>query len=203
MGQNMEPIIEHTLMDNPLATYAQTLHDEQEGRGSLAGKAYVARNLTSIIGGFSRFNGTELQNAAAKRFRDMCEAAQIGGGRACDPSVEPVDGGGVNPEAVFEIGADARREWTAVRKHIGGPDFKRLEFVIMGDRGPTAYARWSLRLAKPNSRAVSKAMVEVRTILLKLALFWNLAGSVSGRKEMAAWGDGTAYKMPSDLDEVA
>lgn len=190
------------LVDNPLTTYAQTLHDEQEGERH-PGKIWVDRNMATIIGGFVRFYGTPLQNETVKRFKDIYETAQVGGGRACDPSVEPVDGGGVNPEAVAAVGADARLALGRVRTHLGRVDFQRLEMVAIGGKGPTPYAVWRTGIRKPNARTISQAKVEVRIIVLKLALFWDMAGTVKGRKEMGSWHDGSEYTMPSALDEVA
>lgn len=92
--------------------------------------------------GFARFKGTQLQNEAVKRFRNVFEAAQIGGARACDPAVERVDGGGNRQDNASAIGGDARAEYSAILRALGRVDLKRLEFVTIWENGPTAYARW-------------------------------------------------------------
>jgi hypothetical protein len=184
--------------DNPHTTYAQTLYDEERGI-ERPGKIVVPVNLRTMLGGFASFRGTDLQNETVKRFRSIFEGAQIGGARACDPSIEPVDGGGVRQESASIIGADARRKYAAAKHALGSTDLKRLEFVVIGESGPTAYARWRTGNRRPNSRVVSKAMVEMRVIVLKLAKHWELAGSVKGRRAPAAWTDGSELKTPSQL----
>lgn len=189
-------------VDNPHASYAQTLHDEQQG-GERPGKIIVPVNLRTQLGGFAKFHGTELQNQTVRRFKAIYEAAQIGGARACDPSVEPVDGGGIRQDGSLIYGADARRDYSAVTIVLGKDDLKRLEMVVVGEKGPTAYTAWRTGIAKPNARLLAQHKHELRIIVLKLAHHWKLAASVSGRREVATWTDGTVAKPPSQIDEVA
>jgi hypothetical protein len=48
-------------------------------------------------------------------------------------------------------------------------EMRKLQFVIVGEWGPTAYARWTLNVRKANSQQISKATVEFRRIVDKLA----------------------------------
>lgn len=110
------------------------------------------------------------QNEAVHRFKTAYERAQIGGARAVDPGNEPVDGGWSNPEAVFERGVDDRRLLLGLQDRLDGLRwaplaYRKLEFVVIQERGPTPFAKHFYRLAKPNNQAVSKAMAEVRAIV--------------------------------------
>ncbi|MET3925958.1 hypothetical protein [Devosia sp. 2618] len=189
-------------VDNPHASYAQTLHDEQSGV-ERPGKIIVPVNLRTQLGGFAKFAGTELQNETVRRFKTIFEGAQIGGARACDPSVEPVDGGGVRQDGSQIFGADARQAYSAVSTLLGKDDTKRLEMVAIGEKGPTQYAAWRTGNAKPNARLVAKHKHELRIIVLRLAHHWKMAATVDGRRESAAWSDGTTARTPSALDQVA
>ena len=189
-------------VDNPHASYAQTVHDEEQGI-ERPGKITVPVNLRTTLGGFAKFRGTALQNETVKRFRSVFEASQVGGARACDPSVEPVDGGGVRADSVYMIGADARATYSAAKRALGQDDIKRLEYVAIGENGPTSYTRWRSGNKRPNARLVSKFTLELRIIVLKLAHHWKIAGSVEGRKQPAAWSDGTQPLTPSELDGAA
>ena len=131
-------------------------------------------NLISLMGGFARFRGTEAQQRAASRFLSIYEQAQLGGSSAIDPGIEAVDGGYRNPEAVFEIGADARREHVAIQDHLGRVDYDKFRFVVVGCNGPTAFARHWYKIRRPDGAATSKAHVEVRRIADSLAVFMKL-----------------------------
>lgn len=166
--------LNHRLDGRPLTTYAQFKADLDAGKPD-AGVLRAAVNLTTLMGGAARFNLNEAQGRAASRFRSVYEQAQLGGGRAIDPSVEAVDGGNRNPEAVFEIGSDARRELIAVQRVLGPVDFRHAEYVIIGEHGPTAYARFRLRGERPNNgRLTSRFAVEFRSIMDRLAVHWRL-----------------------------
>lgn len=132
-------------------------------------------NFQTYIGGFHRFGGDEFQIAAAAKFKRLHELSQIGGARACDPEKEPVDGGGINPEAAFQIGADARKEFIAMQDFLGRAMFRRFEYVVIGGKGPTAYVRYITGIQKPNARLVSRGKVEVRRIANNLAVHFGLA----------------------------
>jgi hypothetical protein len=176
-GQKMEQtgdVIEERILDGrPLTTYAQFVAELAEGRAD-AGVVRAPVNLTSIMGGFHRFYGTEAQQRACSRYRQLWDASQVGGARAVDPSREPVDGGWLNPEAVFEIGADARKLYGRLTEHLGRIDTKRLHFVVVGEWGPTPYAKWRYGVRTPNNRHVADAKVEVREIAEKAAAFLDL-----------------------------
>lgn len=158
-------------VDSPLLTWAQFLHELEQGKPN-AGKQIVSMNMRTVLGGFCRFHGTEAQQKACAKLKSLYERSQVGGAKAVDPSLEPVDGGGINPEANIEIGADARREYNAVRALLGRQDLDRIEFVVIRERGPTPYAKW--RGFGDGGRGVSRGMVEVREIADRLAEHWQL-----------------------------
>jgi len=167
-------VIVSELTDNPLATWSQFLHELDAGRAN-AGRIAVKRNLTTLCGGFALFHGDDAQRRAAARFRSLYEQAQIGGAKAVDPSIEHVDGGGINPEATFERGADARKAFNAMYQHLGRLDYRRAEYVIIGEHGPTAYAKFRIGAHPGHGRVISKYQVEMRAIMDKLAKLWGMA----------------------------
>ncbi len=159
---------------NPLTTWAQFLHELESGSPD-PGLQRAHVNLTTLMGGFARFRGSESQNEACARFRKLWERSQIGGARAIDPSVESVDGGWVNPEATFDIGLDARMEYDALASHLDRVELARLHFVVIGEWGPTSYARWRYQQRNPDGRTIAKGQVEMRAIADKVAKFLRLA----------------------------
>lgn len=168
------PVVVFEQEDNPLATWSQFLH-EMDTKAANAGKITVQRNLTTLCGGFALFRGDKAQRQAAARFKSLYEQSQIGGARAVDPSIEPVDGGGVNPELAFERGADARRAFIAMQEHLGRVDFRRVEFVVIRDNGPTAYARFRTGQQPNHGRITAKYQVEMRGIMDRLAKLWGFS----------------------------
>jgi hypothetical protein len=166
-------IVREKRVDNPLSTFAQFLHELESGKLD-AGLQRVEVNQTTLLGGFARFHGTEAQNEACARFKKLWEASQIGGARAIDPSVEPVDGGWCNPEAVFEVGADARKEYHRLVGYLDRMELRRLHFVVVGEWGPTSYARWRYSERNPDGRTIAKGQVEIRRIADKVARFMGL-----------------------------
>ncbi|SDH08216.1 hypothetical protein [Pelagibacterium luteolum] len=164
------------LVQDPAVSDAQFWHlRAQHPDNPDVGKVLAAVNLHTYIGGFAKFYGAEHQIMAAAKFRRLYDMAQVGGSKACDMEREPVDGGGFNPDAVFEIGADARREFVLMQQHLGRKMFQRFEFVVVGGKGPTAYVRWITGIAKPNAKLVSRGKVEVRRIANNLAEYWGMA----------------------------
>lgn len=145
-------------------------------------------NFATYIGGFHRFDGDEFQIAAAAKFKRLHELSQIGGAKACDLSKERVDGGGVSPEAVFEIGADARKEFLEMQAYLGRAMFRRFEYVVVGGKGPTAYVRFITGIHKPNARLVGRGKAEVRRIANNLAVHFGFA---------------TGKRSPKGVDRVA
>jgi hypothetical protein len=158
----------------PLTTYAQFIADLEAGKRD-AGIIRAAVNLTTLMGGGARFHLNEAQGRAASKFRHLYQESQLGGSKAIDPSVEAVDGGYRNPEAIFEIGADARREFIRTQTFLGPQDYRRCEYVIVGEHGPTAYARFRLRGERPNNgQLTARFSVEFRHIMDRLAVYWQL-----------------------------
>ena len=177
--------IEEVLVDNPLMTDAEFLEQRRraEAKGKSPkevrniGKEKVLRNMTAYIGGFGKFKGTEAQIKAAAMFKSLHDRSQLGGGKACDLSIEPVDGGGINPEAIFEVGADARRKWIDTTIWLGQQDFDRFHCVVIGETAPTAYARRRSGEIVPDGRTINAYSEEVREIAQRLAIRWGYATS--------------------------
>lgn len=167
------PDIQEVWMDSPNTSWAQYLHELESGLAH-AGRERVRLDRRELMGGFCRFHGTEAQEKAAARFKVIHERSQVGGAKAVDPGKEPVDGGGINPESVIELGADARREYNRLFNAIGRQDMIRLEFVVIGDHGPTAYARWRYRNPRPNARVVGDGAVEMRRLVEEVAVLLRL-----------------------------
>jgi hypothetical protein len=186
-GHQMEhtgDVIEERILDGrPLTTYAQFV-DELKTASPYAGVARAPVNMTTLVGGAHRFfgppraDGREARLEACRIFRTTYEASQIGGAKAVDPSVEPVDGGGVNPDAAFERGADARKQWDRIVSAMSRLEMKHLHFVIIGEWGPTSYARHFFGVRKANSAQISKGMVEFRKTVDKLAKVLRLQNKV-------------------------
>ena len=188
MGKREPDIIVERIIDNPLTTYAQFKADLEAGKMD-AGVQRANVNMVTLIGGFVRFYGNEAEQRASARYRSLWEGSQLGGARAVDPSREPVDGGWANPEAVFEIGADARDQYDTLKRGLGLMDTKRLHFVVVGEWGPTPYAKWRYGVRQPNAKAVSMAKVEVRGIAARAAELLNLQGRTADRVPMRREGD--------------
>jgi hypothetical protein len=167
-------LIVETRVPNPLSTWAQFLHELETGMVD-PGLQKAQVNRTTQLGGFARFHGNEAQNEACARYKKLWEASQIGGARAIDPSVEPVDGGWLNPEATFDIGVDARIDYTDLVEKLGRVDTQRLHFVVNGEWGPTSYARWRYKQRNPDGRTIAQGQVEVRRIADRVAKFLRLA----------------------------
>ncbi len=182
MGRKMKaavieagPDIREAWVDAPQTSWAQYLHELNAGIPH-AGRERVRRDMRTMIGGFCRFHGSPSQNEAAARFKAICERAQLGGAKAVDPSREPVDGGGINPESVIESGADARRAYNAMHIKFGKQVMLHLEYVIVHDHGPTAYARWLHRGKVQSGQVTGRCAVEFRRIVDGLAEHLKLAG---------------------------
>lgn len=167
------PDIRETWVDAPLTTWAQYIHELESG-SPRAGRERAQVDRRTLMGGFCRFHGTQAQEQAAARFKAIYERAQVGGGKAVDPSREPVDGGGINPESVIEIGADARSEYNRLFNLFGASDMRRLEYVIIGEHGPTAYARWLSRGKPVSGQVVGRMQVEFRRLVDALATSMQL-----------------------------
>ncbi len=181
--QEHDVIEERRLDARPLTTYAQFVAEVAEGKPD-AGVVRAMVNMTTRLGGFVRFYGNEAEQRACARYRELWEASQVGGARAVDPSREAVDGGWANPEAVFEIGADARKLYSSLTDHLGRIDTRRLHFVVVGEWGPTPYAKWRYAVRQPNSSHVSRGKAELRGIAAKAASFLGLVaeGKRSGTR---------------------
>lgn len=159
---------------DPSISWSQFLED-LKSRKLYAGQQSATVNLTTLLGGFAKFGGNEAQIKAAARFRSLHDRAQLGGSKAIDPGIEAVDGGAANPEAIFEIGADARRALLRLQAHLTKPEYARMEYVIIGDNGPTAYARQWLGQRCPDGKAIKAGKAEVCAIVDKMARHFGYA----------------------------
>lgn len=167
------PDIREVWVDSPQTAWAQYLYELDTGSPS-AGRQQAMVDRKTLMGGACRFNCTPSQEEAAARFKTIYDRSQVGGAKAVDPSREAVDGGGINPESVIEIGADARAAYNRLFTRLGRQTMQRLEFVVIGEHGPTAYARWRYRNNKPDGRTVAQGSVEVRGILEEVAIVERL-----------------------------
>lgn len=167
-------LIEQRRIDNPLSTYAQFRADVAAGKHD-AGYQRAEVNMTSLVGGAHRFfghpkaDGREMRLKACQEFRSTYEQSQVGAARAVDPSVEPVDGGWADPNAAFERGVDARVKWSGIVDALTRIELKKLHFVIVGEWGPTPYAKFVYSVRKANAQQISKGIVDFRGIVDKLA----------------------------------
>jgi len=188
---------EEDTVDNPLMTDAEHIAQRRraEAKGKSGdeirkiGKERVLRNMQTYIGAFGKFKGTDAQVKAAAKFKALHDRSQIGGGKACDPSIEPVDGGGVNSEAMFEIGADARSLWISTTIWLGRQDFDRFYSVIIGELGPTAYAQRRSGEIVPDGRTVNRHSEEIRDIAERLAVRWGYSGKPPQSSHVQGWRD--------------
>lgn len=167
------PDIQEAFVPAALQTWAGFLH-QLDIKAPHPGRERAMVNRTTLMGGACRFHCTPSQEEAAARFKAIYDRSQVGGAKAVDPSREAVDGGGINPESVIEIGADARAAYNRLFAALGPGKMRCLEYVVIGENGPTAYARWRYRNTKPDGRTVAQGSVEVRGILEEVAIVEKL-----------------------------
>lgn len=172
-------------VDNPYLTDAMRV----DGTG--VRRIDAAVNMRTLLGGFCRFHGTQSQNQTVARFKALAEKGMLGGARAIDLSREAVDGGGINPDYVQISGIDAREELRRVWRHMGETDYRRLWFVVMENKGPTAYTRWRMKGRKPGSDSIAKHSKELRAIVSRLSDFMGYSGERVSNAKITGWGDGT------------
>lgn len=186
MGRKMKaaviedgPDISEAWVDAPLKTWSQTLYELDQGIVN-AGRERAMVDRRTLMGGFCRFHGTEAQEKAAAKFKAIFERSQVGGAKAVDPSKEPVDGGGINPESVIESGADARRAYNEMHRKFGRQFLMHIEFVVIGDHGPTAYARWLHRGKVQSGQVTGRCAADFRRMVEELAVHLKLQTRVAG-----------------------
>jgi hypothetical protein len=148
---------------------------ELDSASPYAGVTKAQVNMTSLVGGAHRFfghpkaDGREMRIEACRIFRTTYERSQIGAPKAVDPSVEPVDGGGISPGASLDRGIDALARWSGIVDAMTRMELRRLVFVIIGEWGPTPYAKFIYNVRKANAQQISKGMVDFRGVVDKLA----------------------------------
>jgi hypothetical protein len=172
--------VEEQWVPDPLMTDAEFRHQKAvalertavDGRDRRhVGEVLASVNLRTVLGGFYRFRGTTAQQQAARRYRNLVETATIGGAKAIDHTIEPVDGRGSMREPM-EIGTDARRSLFEARTMLGRHDQRRWDYVVLGDHAPTAYALKFLHAC--DGRNIKRGEEEVRKIADRLAAHWKL-----------------------------
>lgn len=156
-------------VENPMLTEAMSIHGDGMRRID------VIVNMRTVLGGFCRFKGDDAQNEAAKRFKSLVERSMLGGAKAIDLEKDAVDGGGINPEHVIVDGMKSRQEMADAREFLGELDFKRFSIVMIGENGPTAYARIRHRARVPGGNAVNRYAKEIYAIADRLAVHWQYA----------------------------
>lgn len=122
-------VFEERMIENPLTTDGLVEAALERGEQQPAWVP-VAVNLVLMIGGLARVKGlTDVQKAAAGRYRSLFERAQIGGARATDYSAAKVDVSGGTYDPGLD-GAAARREYLYARKALGPFQASLLERVV-------------------------------------------------------------------------
>lgn len=166
------PDMEHAWVDNPHTTYAQWVHEATEGRPD-AGKTMVLRDKRTRMGAFHQYHATEAEERVAEQFKGLAERSKVGGSRAIDTTIEPVDGGWLNPELAFISGEEARRKMSAARTYLGDRDFAIFEAVCVKAWGPTRLAINVEKQPRPSARQIGKAKERVRGIARRLMAHWH------------------------------
>jgi hypothetical protein len=133
-------VVEQRMIENPLTT--DGLVDAALSAGEDGPRwTPAAVNLVTMIGGLARIKGlSDVQKAAAGRYRSLFERAQIGGAQATDYSAVKVDVSGSGRDIV-EDGAQARREYLIARRRLGPFQASLLERVICMDVSVREMAR--------------------------------------------------------------
>lgn len=166
MNDDPTILVDKRLVPDPSMSDAEYFHQRGAKSGPNVGKVSADMNLVTLLGGFARMSDrTEAQEAAAARFKSIVERAQIGGPRAVGYGVR-VD---TSPQDnLIEVGADARRDYTAVVRYLGLQRSSLLERVVVYDV--------PLRKIAPGSRARKRAAQAVRDALDGLAKYFRLSG---------------------------
>lgn len=159
-------LVEHRLVPDPMMTDAEYFEQRRTKSGPLVGKVSASMNMVELIGGLARIKDrTEVQEAAAGRFRLLHERAQIGGARAIDYGVARVDTSGSNYGLVVEFGEEARRAYSDAVRYLGMIRSSLVERVVVYDM--------SLRQVEPGRRAQIKAKAALFDALDDLAVHFR------------------------------
>lgn len=159
--------VERRLVPDPMMSDAEYFEQRRTRSGPHVGKVSAEINMVELIGGLARIaDRSEVQEAAAARFRLLHERAQLGGARAIDYTAVRVDtsGGG---DAV-EFGERARHDYADAVRHLGLIRSSLVERVVVYDM--------SLRdIAGGGARARSRAKADLGDALDDLAVHFRLA----------------------------
>ncbi|MBN9335287.1 hypothetical protein [Devosia sp.] len=150
-------------------TDAEFFHQRQTKNGPHVGKVVAAVSMIELIGGLARIKDrTEVQEAAAAKFRLLHERAQIGGARAMDYARQRVDTSGSQQDANAEIGEDARRQYRDAVQGLGMVRSNIVERVVVFDQSISM-------IAGNGARSRMRATRELMAALDDLAVQFKLS----------------------------
>jgi hypothetical protein len=159
--------IERRLVPDPMMTDAEYFEQRRTRSGPHVGKVSAEINMIELIGGLARIRDrSEVQEAAAAKFRLLHERAQLGGARSIDYAAVRVDTSGAGD--VVEFGEAARRDYADAVRHLGMIRSSLVERVVVYDM--------SLRdIAGQGGRSKAKAKKGLQEALDDLAVHFRLA----------------------------
>lgn len=190
------------LVDDPMVTPAQLAADRarEDQRAALtgrrpavpAGKLRVEVRMATLIGGLARLDGlSEVQVAAAARYRSLWDGVQIGAARALDYGRVRVDGGGAGGGQVVAL--DAFEGYRRAVQALGMVESRLFELVVCHDMSVRAVVRaYEGGDGRGERRRVERRL---RDALDLLAGHFGLEGAgrgsgIVGEGERAAWDTG-------------
>lgn len=161
------PMLERRWIQDPAISDAEYFHLRSTQSGPYVGKEFVPVNMLGLIGGLARIKDrSEVQVAAAAKYRLLHERAQLGGARSIDYAAVRVDtsGGG----DVVEFGEAARRDYADAVRYLGMLRSSLVERIVVHDM--------SLRdVAGQGGRGKAKAKQGLLSALDELAVHFKLA----------------------------
>lgn len=159
--------VERRLVPDPMMTDAEYFEQRRTKSGPHVGKVSAEINMVELIGGLARIRDrSDVQEAAAARFRLLHERAQLGGARSIDYAAPRVDTSGGGDAVAF--GEDARRDYADAVRHMGLVRSSLVERVVVYDM--------SLRdVAGQGGRNKARAKKGLQDALDDLAVHFRLA----------------------------
>jgi len=129
------------LIPDPSMTDAEYFEQRRTKSGPNVGKVVAQFNMLELIGGLARIEGrSEVQEAAAAKYRMLHERAQIGGAKAIDYEKAKVDSSGPREDMVEAIGAGARQEYEAATRFLGMLRSSLVERIVVHDMSISSIA---------------------------------------------------------------
>lgn len=154
--------VEVRLVQDPAITDAEYFHQRQTKSGPYVGKVGVTINMLELVGGLARIRDrTELQEAAAAKYRLLHERSQIGGARAVDYAAVKVDTSGPSDSASAEIGEDARRQYKDAVQYLGMTRSSLVERIVVYDQSVSAVAGKGARARMTATRDLLDALEDL------------------------------------------